>query len=533
MMQSQEDLFPVVIIGGGLAGLTAALHLAARGISPLVLEADTEWPGGCLSGGAPDVFTHEGREWHFASEHGVHALWGSYDNMRAVLDRFIDIELRPSEGEEWINRWGRDVSAVEAGTAIRNTWIPAPFHYLQLLLRPRFWATINPLDFLSLPGFLLSILFTTGFDPVKEQKALPGMILEDYFRLWTPNLRATFVGLGHSLLAAPSECIPFTAFIGAMRFFTMLRRDAWHPHYLPANPHVCLVQPMIDKIEELGGMVMLGARGERLVREGEAWQVFVEDARRGGMRSLRARHVILATEPPAAEAILRAGPDTAPAAREMIVPPALRCATVRLWFDASPREGAPGGMFTGDFAMDNFFWMHRVHEEFFEWHEVTGGSCIEVHYYSPDDVLDQPDEIFIVTTASEIMRAFPALRGRFVHGALRRNGRHQAQFIVPTETSLFVQTPWPGVLACGDWVGCETSAYWMERCCVTGIAAANHVLHAHTAEPYPIIPMRKPEWLARGIGGGVHVLRRLFGPLVYGAARAWRRSFGPRGNVGA
>ena len=55
---------------------------------------------------------------------------------------------------------------------------------------------------------------------------------------------------------------------------------------------------------------------------------------------------------------------------------------------STSRSGAPGGMFTGDFAIDNFFWLHRLHDEFFEWHETTGGSAIEVHFYATDDVLD-------------------------------------------------------------------------------------------------------------------------------------------------
>ncbi|MBN1283926.1 MAG: FAD-dependent oxidoreductase [Anaerolineae bacterium] len=520
---THQDLFPAVVIGGGLAGLTAALHLAARDVPPLVLEADAEWPGGCLAGGAPDTFEHNGRIWSFNSEHGAHALWGGYDNMRAVLDRFVGVELRESEGEEWINRWGREVCAVEAGTAIRKTWIPAPFHYLQLLLRPRFWGTITLLDFLSLPGFLYSIIFTVGFDPIMEQRPLDGMILEDYFPFWTPNLRATFAGLAHSLLAAPSESISLTAFIAALRFYTMLRRDSWRMAYLPGNPHDCLIQPMIDKIEARDGMVMLGARAVSLERldGADGWLVRVEDAQRGGVRTLRARRVILAVEPPAAEQILLAGADTAELAERIKFPHALPCAAVRLWFDAQPRAGAPGGMFTGDFPMDNFFWLHRLYKEFFEWGEA-GGSAIEMHFYAAEDVLDRSDEVLIITAASEVMHAFPALRGHFVSGAVRRNGRHQTRFRVPDAASLRVETPWPGVLACGDWIGYSSPAFWMERCCITGIAAANHVLAANGAEPFPILPPRRPEWLARGIGGVVHAARRVLGPPIYGAARLLR-----------
>ncbi len=525
-----EDAFPVVIIGAGLSGLTAAIHLADRDNPPLVLEADSEWPGGRLAGGAPNTFEYKGRTWSFKSEHGAHALWGSYDNMRAMLDRYLHITLRESEGEEWINRWGSRVQSVEAGKPVNRTWLPAPFHYLQLLLKPGFWSAITPLDFLSLPGFLVSILLTLGMDPIAEESALEGLLMKDYFKGWTPNLRAAFTGVGRNLLAAPSEEITLAGFIAAIRFYTMLRRDTWKLDYLPANSHDCLIQPLINQIRSKGGMVMTGSRAISLSRQGEYWQVRVEDARLGGVRTLVADRVILAVEPPAAQCLLAASPDTAEIAARIRFPRALRNATARLWFDTSPRRGAPSGMFTGDFAIDNFFWLHRLHDEFLEWHEVTGGSAVEAHFYALDKVLGQSDPVLTVLATTEIQRAFPTLRGHFVHGAIRRNGLIQTQFVVPTKDSLSVETPWPGILACGDWIAYPTPALWMERCCVTGIAAANHVLKANGAEPFPIIPPRRPERLALAIGGAVKGGRRLFAPILRKTFRARRRRY-RRGTV--
>ncbi|MBN2305681.1 MAG: NAD(P)-binding protein, partial [Anaerolineae bacterium] len=418
-MPLPDDVFPVVIIGAGLAGLSAAVHLAARDVPPLVLELATTWPGGRLSGGPPHSFEHGGRTWTFDSESGAHALWGGYDNMRAMLDRFIEIDLHQSVGEEWINRWGNRVRYIEAGTRVRRSWFPAPFHYLNLIFNPHFWATVSPWDILSIPGYLTSLFMTTGFDPIREGVELDGLTIDDYFRFWTPNLRATFRGLGHSLLAAHSDYISLSAFIAAIRFYTLLRRDTWQLGYLPANAHDCLIGPLVERVESGGGMVMLGTRALSLRRNGEYWDVRVEDQKLGGTRSLTAAAVILATEPPAARAILEAGPDTAEAAATIRFPDAVDSATARLWFDAPPRDGAPGGMFTGDFTIDNFFWLERLHSEFADWREA-GGSCIEVHFYSRAEFFEQSDQVFLVTATSEVLRAFPELRGHFVHGAIRR-----------------------------------------------------------------------------------------------------------------
>lgn len=518
-----SDLFSVVVIGGGLAGLTAALHLADRGLSPLVIEADHKWAGGRLCGGDPDVFEHQGRTWQFPSEHGAHALWGGYHNMRAMLKRFLHVKLLESSGEEWINRWGNEVRAIEAGNAIRSRWIPAPFHYLQLLFRPRFWGTITPLDFLSLPGFVLSLLWTLGFDPLKEKIDLPGLMLKEYFRGWTPNLKATFTGLGNSLLAANKEAIHLTAFIAAIRFYTMLRRDDWKLEYLSGNADDALIRPMLNGIEERGGGIQFGWRAGKIEKSERGWKLRVEDTRRGITRTIEAATVILAVPPLAGQKLLTESPSLGEETLKMRFPRGVENAAVRLWFDASPRKGSPGGMFTGDFKVDNFFWLHRLHEEFAAWHTEVGGSAIEVHIYGREEMLKLPDRMIVIQATHEVQLAFPELRNHFVYGAVRHNGNTHTEFIVPTAKSLHVKTPWEGIYACGDWIGYETPALWMERCTVTGIAAANHVLERFGLTAYEILPPSKPELLPRLLGGLIKILRRLFAPLFVRAARLFIR----------
>ena len=513
-MPEENDLFPVVVIGGGLSGLTAAVHLAARGVPPLVLEADSKWPGGRICGGDPDEFEHKERTWSFNPDQGMHAVWGAYTNMRATLARFTDIRLIPSPGEEWINRWGREVRRIEAGNAVRARWLPAPFHYLQLLFHPQIWNTITPLDFLSLPGFLYSLLWAVGYDPIGERNALDGLMMSDYFRGWTPNLRATFTGLGVNLLAAPPESISLSALIAALRFYTVLRRDTWKLQYFPSSPATSMIPSLVNRIESGGGVLMMGATAVQLERLENSWRVIVEDAPKGGRRSVSTKSIILATDPLAAKRILSVSDSTAEVADRIRFPSALRNAVVRLWFDVSPREGAPGGMFTGDFVADNFFWLHRLYDHFEQWHDSTGGSVLEAHIYGSESLMDQSDQHLLILALTDVQLAFPELKGHFVHGTVRRNIRTQTEFRVPTDQSLFVDTPWSGVFACGDWIGYPTPSLWMERSTVTGIAAANRVLAANQIEPYPIIPPKRPELTAIGLGAMVRGIRLLFAPLI-------------------
>jgi isorenieratene synthase len=508
---SENQLFPVVIIGGGIAGLTAAAHLAAKGVPPLVLDADALWAGGRLAGGDPDIIEHHGQTWSFMPEHGVHAVWGGYENLRATLARFTDTTLNLSPGEEWINRWGREVRRIEAGNAVRSRWIPAPLHYLQLLFHPHIWANITPLDFLSLPGLLVSILLTVGIDPLKEKRALDGLPMREYFRGWTPNLRATFTGLGANLLAAHPDDIDLSAFIAALRFYTMLRRDAWQMSYFPDNPQRSVLQPLIDSFTANDGAIWQGITATKLEKSGDVWRISVEDSAQKNIKSLYAQHIILATNAPGAQRLLSAGADTAPEAQKMIFPAGLRCAVVRLWFTAAPRSGTPGGMLTGDFEPDNFFWLHRLYPEFVAWHEATGGSAIELHLYGSDKLLDQPDNNLLILCVAEVQRAFPELRGAFLHGTVRRNSKVHTRFRVPTDDSLHVHTPWHNVHACGDWIGYDTPSFWMERAATTAVAAANAVLTAQGLDPYPVLQPKPPEISVQILGSILKNARRVLG----------------------
>jgi hypothetical protein len=137
-----------------------------------------------------------------------------------------------------------------------------------------------------------------------------------------------------------------------------------------------------------------------------------------------------------------------------------------------------------------------------------------MHLYATAETLKQSDRELLAMAVSEALRAFPELKGHFVHGVIRRNEASQPQFVIPTRAdSLWVDTPWPGIYACGDWIGYPTPALNMERAVITGMAAANEIIRLHGKEPFPIIPPRRPEAFARGVALLVRLVRTLISPL--------------------
>ncbi|MFQ5577804.1 MAG: FAD-dependent oxidoreductase, partial [Anaerolineae bacterium] len=408
-----------IIIGGGVAGLMAALHLAERGLPPLLLEADPEWIGGRLKDGPAVEIKHRGRRWRFPGEHGVHGIWAPYRNLQGALARHdIRPVFVPAREETWVFGRGKKVRRAAMGSAIRYSEIPAPFHYLYLFLRPRFLNILTLRDVAAMFRVLGSLFSAMAIDPLAEQKSLQGMSLAEFTAGWSPTLRGFFAGLARSALAAHPDEVPASGFIAFLRFYTLLRRDAWDFSYLPGTGGMCVCEPLADAARRLGTVIQQGAQAVSLQWNGE-WRVTVKTARH--TETVSAAQVILAVDAPAAKELLRHSPATARKAAGLRFPRGVPTAIIRLWFDAKPRPMAEAGIFTGDFVMDNFFWLNRLQPAYMDWSRETGGSAIEMHIYGPPDLLAQPDASLLAQVIVDAYRAFPELRGELIHSTLLRN----------------------------------------------------------------------------------------------------------------
>jgi isorenieratene synthase len=501
-----SDARDAVIVGAGVAGLTAALHLTERGLHPLVLEADPQYVGGRVAGGDVVELVCGTQRWQFRGDHGVHAVWSPYRNFQAMLARNgLRPVLVPAQEEDWIYKRGSWVLRAATGSAIRHSWIPAPFHYLNLFLHPRFLGMLEFDDLLGLFPVWGGLLWGIGIDPLREDQPLEGLWLSDLVAGWSPAMRALFIGLTRNGMSALPEEIPLSGFIAFLRFYTLLRRDAWAFSYLPTDGGTSLAEPLAARVRELGGEVRLGTPVTCLEQEAGGWRVVGRDT----VPLYKAEQIVLATDSPNTAAILNASPGLSETARGFYWPRGMATAVVRLWFDRTPKGGAEAGMFSGDFILDNFFWLHRIQDAYIRWHRATGGSAVEVHVYGPPWLLAEPDAVLLARAIADVQSAFPALRGHQIHQELRRNDPTHTLFgLGPADRHLGVETPWPGLYCCGDWVRHPSPAFFMERACVTGIEAANAVLRARGRPPWPLLPPPSPEPLVGFIERLMHRGRR-------------------------
>jgi isorenieratene synthase len=490
----------IVIIGGGLAGLTAALHLAERGLKPLLLEADPQFCGGRVGGKPAARLTGpDGKEWVFPAEHGIHGFWQQYHNLRGMLKRHgILPKMVKADRQQWVHGTQGRVRRAEMGRVVRRTFWPAPFHYGALFFRPSFLGMLDFRDYLAIPQVLSSLLVAVSVDPMVEGKMLEGSTLADFCKGWSPAMRAFVATLARSGLSAHPENVPLSGFVAFLRFYTVLRRDSQAFEYLPDDAGSTLIEPLVHRIKELGGEIVMGRAATRLERseDGKGWKVFWQSGDERG--TLEADYTVLAADASNTAQILQNSAPTQEIAGQLKWPTGLETAVFRFWFAGQPEKRAEAGIVSGDFIIDNFFWLHRFQNLFRRWQEISGGSVIESHIYGPSEVLAQSDEALLDRAQDDLERIYPMLRGKVLHRTIQRNpGSHTLFSLGSLSEHLGVRTPWPGLFCCGDWVRHPNGALFLERATVTGIEAVNAVLVAEKLPEFALVPHQKPEPLAR------------------------------------
>jgi isorenieratene synthase len=374
-----------VVVGGGIAGVSAAVVLAERGVAVTLLEAAPTL-GGRL-GGWPHTLP-DGTEQ--VVEHGFHAFFRHYHTWRAVLRR-IDPELgflRPVGGYPVISRdWPAEDLTGLPGTAPFNLialFARSPSLGLRDLLRSRQLVAAELLAYDR-------VRTTARYDEVPAARFLASLGMSDRAQAML------FEAFARSFFAHPGA-------LSAAELIAMFH------YYFLGNPHgigfdapttdhrTAIWQPFAQYLECHGAQVRTATPARAIApADGHRWRVELDHG------ALLTRHLVLATEPPALRALLAASPQAAAVAPRLaagaaaiaVAPP---FAVTRLWLDRDvAADRATFSAVSRERTLDSVTVYSRLEDPSARWAARTGGSVVELHSYA----CDAPD----AASASARMRA--------------------------------------------------------------------------------------------------------------------------------
>ena len=245
--------YDTIILGGGVAGLAAAIHLVDAGQKPLLLEAD-KTPGGRAR-------SHDNSAFGETLDNGPHLLMGAYQHTLELLTQLNTRHLLISEKNIRFNLWDQ---THQWHSLTCPNW-PAPLHLLAALHRFPGVTRRERFTALLLGKALLS--HSSERDKQNKQSKLEQQSVTQWLhqhrqqgslfqRLWAPLCLAT--------LNEPPASANAALFATVLKKLFLSHRQAAQP-LIPSVPLSQLIAtPAQRYIEAAGGAVCCGERVTRL-----------------------------------------------------------------------------------------------------------------------------------------------------------------------------------------------------------------------------------------------------------------------------
>ena len=453
---------PVVVAGGGIAGIAAAVGLAERGVSVIMVE-----PHDQLGGRVRSWTAFHGDD-QVTMSRGFHAFFRQYYNLRALLRR-VDPDLQslvrvpdyplisadghtdsfaripqtpPLNIATFVMQSPsfrlRDLAAVNVPAALE-------------LLDVDFPATFSRYDGESATDFLERL----HFPPTARHLALE-VFSRSFFAHPDDFSAGELVAMFHAYFLGSSEGLLFD-----------VPRDDYDS---------CLWSPLRRYLEGLGAEVRTAESVVRIDVGRELLRVGL-----GSDGEIEADGLVLATDPATLRRLALASELGDEGWRERVAatgqaPP---FAVWRLWLDRLVAHDRAAFLGTSGFGpLDNISVLERFEEGARRWSAAYGGSVVELHAYA---LVEQADErVLKQQLLAELHRVYPELsEASMVAEEWLINDDCPLLGTGPWEQRLTVDTPHPRILLAGDGIRCEFPVALMERAATTGFLAANQLLHSY------------------------------------------------------
>ena len=461
----------VVVVGGGIAGLTTALGLAERGVRVTVLERDERlggrvrsWPV-ALPGGETGEMSR-----------GFHAFFRQYYNLRAVLRRTDPTleRLRPLDDYPLV----RDGGGRDSFSNIPRT---PPWNLAAFVARsPSFdLKGLAAVDVDAALG-LLDVDFPATFAALDGQSAADVL---DRLRFPEAARHLALEVFARSFFADPREfsgaelvAMFHMYFVGSAEglLFDVPRDDYDSTLWAPLGAY----------LYGLGVSVVTGREVRSVAELGDGISVLHGLPGHDDQDWVAADAVVLALDPGGLRRVVAASPglggddDAGVAWRESVagIRSAPSFAVWRLWLSGTVSPERPPFLGTSGYGpLDNISVLERFEGHATRWREAHEGSVVELHAYAlPEGTAEVDLRQQLLAALHRIYPETAALE--VVHDEWLVAADCVLVGLEPWRSRPGVRTPDPRVLLAGDAARCDRPGALLERAATPGWMAADRLL---------------------------------------------------------
>ena len=271
----------VTVIGGGLAGLTAAIRLADAGCRVTLLEGRPRLGG----------LTHSFRRGELDVDNGQHVFLRCCSSYRALLDRLGTTDLTHLQP-----RLDVPVHSGRKTARLRRNSLPAPLHLGRSLAS---YSVLSPADRLRAVRGALALRGVDRDDPRTDALSFGRWLADHGQNAATVEALWDLVGVATMNVHAEEASLAVAATVFQLGLLTDAAAGdiGWSLVPLQRLHGDAAAQVLADA----GADVRLRSRVRSLDRDGAGWVVGTDDDR------VHADAVVVATDPAQAEALLPAG----------------------------------------------------------------------------------------------------------------------------------------------------------------------------------------------------------------------------------
>ncbi len=462
-----------VVVGGGIAGLTAAIALAERGVAVELCEREDHLGGraGGWTAALPDGTP-------VGMSRGFHAFFRQYYNLRALLrradpglDRLVPVADYPLVDAHGNTDTFRGLPRTPPWNALAFA-VRSPTFTARDLLRLNARAAL-PLADVTVPG---------------TYRRLDHLDAEEFLtRLRFPSAarHLAFEVFSRSFFAPPRRLS--AAELAVMFHLYFLGSSEGLLFDVPRDPLGRLWARLGTHLADAGVRLRTGTRVTAVHPRPQGFTV------RAAGQDLRADAVVLALDVPGLRDLVAFSPHLGtPEWRRRIaalatVPPFL---VRRLWLDRPVAAHRPAFLATGGLPpLDNISVLDRYDEEAAAWAVATGGAVVELHAYAVTGEREDTSERLL----RRLHETYPETAGARVLGDLTE-WRCDCPLFAPGtfDARPAVTGPVPGLALAGDGIRVDLPVALMERAATSGWQAANHLLSRWGLAGHPIttVPLR-------------------------------------------